>query len=282
MKVLNTHSTARKFLALGLLTLSMAITGCLTDDKTTTGGPTISVQPSDQVVAAGGSASFAVVASGSGSLSYQWMRNDVDIAGATSKTYALAASVNDDGAAFKVKVTDTKGTITSNPVFLHILVTARAVTLGAQNNSSPSSLDLDTWTAYTASQATAHSQDIDLVFAFSTSGVNDSAALYSPIVAKNGVNGSGGFDFMTGWASANSTDIRVVSVADWNNVKTSADIKAIYDAGVTPNPAGRVFVNIGKTVVAKSNSGLYVLLRIDAVTQSASGTAVITGKAMSL
>lgn len=271
-------SFAHKIGAAVLVAVSLSMTGCLTDSKSDGDGPTISSNPSDQTKSIGQTAAFTVVASGSGTLSYQWMKGDNNIAGATAATYSILAASNDDGAAFKCKVTDSKGSTTSTAATLNILVTEQTVTMAAQDNSTvASSLDLDTWTTYTANTASAHSSEIDIVFAFST--VADSSALYSPATAKSGVNGSNGFDFMQNWPSANTTDLRVVSVANWSTVTTAASIKALYDAGSAPSPAGRVFVRSGTTVVARSNGDLYVLLRVDAVVHSASGVISLTGKA---
>src|SRR6266478_3865926 len=50
--------------------------------------PTITTQPTSQTVTAGQTASFSVVASGTAPLSYQWQKNSVAIAGATSSSYA--------------------------------------------------------------------------------------------------------------------------------------------------------------------------------------------------
>jgi beta-galactosidase len=270
-------SSAYKYGAAVLVALSLSLTGCLTDSKSED-GPTISTNPSDQTKSVGQTATFTVVASGSGTLTYQWYKGDVVIAGATTATYSILAASNDDGASFKCKVTDSKGSTTSSAAMLNILVTEQNVTMAAQDNATiASSLDLDNWTTYTANNAAAHSSEIDLVFAFNT--ITDSSALYSPASAKNGINGSNGFDFMQSWTSANTTDIHVVSVANWATVTTAASIKALFDAGSAPSPAGRVFVRSGTTVVARSNGDLYVLLRVDAVVHSASGVVSLTGKA---
>jgi beta-galactosidase len=276
-------SFANKIRAAGpmalVLALGLTLSGCLTDDKNDEdGGPTISVSPSDVTVNAGEPATFTVVASGSGTLTYQWMKDGNNIGGATTASYTTTAGSGDDGAEFKCKVTDTDGSTTSTGGFLRIRVTEQTVTLAAQDNALiASSLDLDNWTAYTSANAPAHSSEIDLVFAYST--VGDSSALYSPDAAKSGVNGSGGFDFMQSWTTANTTQMRLVSVANWATVTTAASIKALYDAGTVPSPAGRVFVRAGTTIVARSNGDLYVLLRVDAVVQTASGTVNLTGKA---
>src|SRR5258706_12821087 len=52
--------------------------------------PTITLQPSDQTVSVGQTATFAVAASGGGTLSYQWQRGESPIAGATEPCYTTA------------------------------------------------------------------------------------------------------------------------------------------------------------------------------------------------
>ncbi len=124
-------SFAHKIGATVLVAISLSMTGCLTDSKSDTSGPTISTNPSDLTKSIGQTATFTVVASGSGTLTYQWMKGDDNIAGATAATYSLLAASNDDGSSFKCKVTDTKGSTTSTAAMLNILVTEQTVTLAA-------------------------------------------------------------------------------------------------------------------------------------------------------
>ncbi|HKP98422.1 MAG TPA: hypothetical protein VJ385_22015 [Fibrobacteria bacterium] len=156
------------------------------------------------------------------------------------------------------------------------VLTTKTIELGAQDNSKASSLDLDTWTAYTATVGAAHSTEVDVIFAYSTSA--SIAALYSPNIAKNGIAGaSGGFDFMASWANANTTLMRTVTVADLTKIKNQADIEALYNAGTDPSPVGRIEATVNKYIVAKSNAGLFVLLKITAVTAAANGTLGLSG-----
>jgi len=67
--------------------------------------PSISTQPQSQTVTAGANVTFSVTATGSGTLSYQWRRNGVNIAGANSASYTLATVLGDSGAVFSVVVT---------------------------------------------------------------------------------------------------------------------------------------------------------------------------------
>lgn len=89
--------------------------------------PTISTPPAATSVEAGQSASFSVIASGSGPLSYQWFRGTTAISGATATTYTTAAlNLTDTGATFSVVVTGSGGSVTSSTATL--TVTAPAVT----------------------------------------------------------------------------------------------------------------------------------------------------------
>ena len=85
------------------------------------GAPGIGAQPQEVTVAPGESATFTVVASGAEPLSYQWQRDGVDIPGATGPTYTLsAASEADDGAAFRVIVSNASGSVTSSEATLTV------------------------------------------------------------------------------------------------------------------------------------------------------------------
>ena len=83
--------------------------------------PSITMHPSDQTVAEGGSATFTVSASGTPPLNYQWQRDNVDISGANSTGYTIApVSQADNGATFRCRVSNVYGMVTSNPAQLII------------------------------------------------------------------------------------------------------------------------------------------------------------------
>jgi hypothetical protein len=172
-------------------------------------------------------------------------------------------------------LTDSKKDSTTTPVVTDSLKT-KTIVLGAQKNALASSLDLDTWVAYTATEGVAHSSEVDIIFAYSTA--SSIAALYSPNIAKNGIAGaSGGFDFMSTWPNANTTLMRTVTGVDLTKLKGQTDIKALYDAGTDPSPVGRIQATAGTYVVAKSEKGLYALLKIESVTAAENGTLNLTG-----
>lgn len=88
--------------------------------------PSIIVQPADQTVTEPATATFNVTATGSAPLTYQWQRSTAgafaNIAGATTATFVTPATVraNDNGAQFRVQVTNSAGTATSNTATLTV------------------------------------------------------------------------------------------------------------------------------------------------------------------
>ena len=96
-------------------------TATLTVTQPVAAVPVITVQPLSRSVTAGQSAMFSVAATGSTPLSYQWRKNAIPIAGATSSSYTTAATVTGDtGSAFSVVVTNTAGSVTSTNAVLTV------------------------------------------------------------------------------------------------------------------------------------------------------------------
>jgi cyclophilin family peptidyl-prolyl cis-trans isomerase len=72
-----------------------------------------SQQPVSQTVAPGGGAELSVVALGNGPLSYQWMRNGVNVAGATQRTLSFVNVAATAAGDYTVSVSDATGRATS-------------------------------------------------------------------------------------------------------------------------------------------------------------------------
>jgi hypothetical protein len=96
---------------------------------TPAGPPSITLQPANQTVNVGSPATFSVVATGTGPLTYQWYKNGGIIPGATSSIYTTPAAVpGDSGSTFAVVVNDAVGrTVTSATATL--IVTVHAFTM---------------------------------------------------------------------------------------------------------------------------------------------------------
>ncbi|MBM3878407.1 MAG: hypothetical protein FJ387_01615 [Verrucomicrobia bacterium] len=83
--------------------------------------PTILVQPASQTVAEHGSVTFAVIPDGTPPFTFQWLKNNVDVPGATASTLTLSpASFGDNNAKFKARVTNALGNRTSDEATLTV------------------------------------------------------------------------------------------------------------------------------------------------------------------
>jgi uncharacterized repeat protein (TIGR03806 family) len=96
-----------------------------------TPAPTITVQPTDAVVAEGQKATLHIEATGEGPLRYQWSRNGSAIPGATSPRYELPApKAADDGAVFRCVVSNALGKTRSRKAAVSVTALAAAVDAG--------------------------------------------------------------------------------------------------------------------------------------------------------
>ena len=83
--------------------------------------PSITSQPASQTVTAGQTATFAVSATGTSPMSYQWMKNGTAISGAMSSSYSTpATTTSDSGSTFSVVITNSVGHATSNGATLTV------------------------------------------------------------------------------------------------------------------------------------------------------------------
>ena len=94
--------------------------------------PSITTSPSSTSTTVGGSATFSVVATGTGTLSYQWYKGAVGsgtaLSGATSASYTLTGATPDSAGTYYVIVTNSAGSVTSAGATLTINAVAPAIT----------------------------------------------------------------------------------------------------------------------------------------------------------
>ncbi|MCM2273572.1 MAG: immunoglobulin domain-containing protein [Candidatus Didemnitutus sp.] len=82
--------------------------------------PTIQTQPQAVSVPMGNSAQLSVVASGRPAPTYQWRLNGIDIPGATSATYSIAAVRADQAGTYNVVVSNVLGNAVSTGATLTV------------------------------------------------------------------------------------------------------------------------------------------------------------------
>jgi hypothetical protein len=112
---------------------SLSVTVVMNGTGLSASGPTITAQPINQSVTVGQTASFAVTASGTDPLSYQWKKNSLNISGATASTYTTPpAATGDNGAQFTVTVSDSGGEVTSSAATLTVTAAPLAPSITSQ------------------------------------------------------------------------------------------------------------------------------------------------------
>ena len=87
------------------------------------GIPSIDTQPSDLQVDEGDSATFSTSASGNGSISYQWFRDNQAIKGATSSSLAITKAHSDDIGRYFCRITNEAGATDTDAADLIVALT---------------------------------------------------------------------------------------------------------------------------------------------------------------
>ena len=100
-----------------------SVTSTLATLAVTAVAPTITTQPTNQIVNAGTTVTFSVTAAGSAPLSYHWRKNGSPIADATSASYSLANPQTVDAGTYSVVVSNGVGSVTSASASLTVNTT---------------------------------------------------------------------------------------------------------------------------------------------------------------
>lgn len=95
----------------------------LINSANTTNAPLITTQPQSQTNSLGATATFAVVANGTGPLSYQWQHTSTNLPGATTSSLSLTNIQTTDTGTYSVVITNLAGSITSSNAFLAVVTT---------------------------------------------------------------------------------------------------------------------------------------------------------------
>ena len=153
--------------------------------------PAITTQPANQSSGAGQTATFSVVASGSAPFTYQWKKNDSDIAEATSSTYTTPAiSSGDNGAHYSVVVSNSAGTVTSHHATLSdVAITTQPAALFVYATQTASFSVTATGTGILAYQWKKNGNNIagatSSSYTTPATTIEDNNALYSVVVSNS-------------------------------------------------------------------------------------------------
>ena len=80
--------------------------------------PTIQVPPANAYAHVGDNVAFSVIATGTGSLAYQWLFNGLQIAGANASSLSISNIQNVNFGVYSVRVSDSTGAVISQPAYL--------------------------------------------------------------------------------------------------------------------------------------------------------------------
>jgi hypothetical protein len=152
--------------------------------------PSITTQPAHQTVTAGQTATFSVVAAGTAPLTYQWQKNNSNISGATAASYTTPATVSgDNGATFRVMVTNSVSTITSNSATL----TVNPASVGPSITTQPSNQTVTV--GQTATFSVVASGTAPLTYQWQKNNLNIPGAMAASYTTPATVSGDNGATF---------------------------------------------------------------------------------------
>jgi invasion protein IalB len=226
--------------------------------------PTITTQPVSQMVTAGQTATFTVVASGTAPLTYQWQKNGANISGAIASSYTTpATTTSDSGSTFHVTISNTAGTVTSSAVTLTVNAAPVAPTITTQPVSQ-------TVTAgQTATFTVVASGNAPLNYQWQKNGTNISGATTTSYTTPATTTSDSGSSF----------DVMVSNTAG-----TVTSATATLTVNPAPAPAIQVnptAISLGNVVVGISTSQALIIkntgtasLSVSQVTANGSGFSV--------
>jgi len=122
---------------MGTLLLDNLVIGTSFNDviQSLSGPPFINLEPVDQTVLEGSTATFTVAATGAAPLSYQWRFNGVDLNGATQSSLSLAGVTTNQAGPYSVFITNSAGFTNSTVATLTVNPNAAAPTITTQPQS---------------------------------------------------------------------------------------------------------------------------------------------------
>ncbi|MFZ3169883.1 MAG: immunoglobulin domain-containing protein [Candidatus Methanoperedens sp.] len=231
--------------------------------------PTITTHPANQNVIAGQTATFSVVATGT-FLSYQWQKNGTNIPGATGVSYTTPpTALSDNGGIFRVIVSNSAGSVTSNPATL--TVTSSSTPPGI--TTQPSSQTVNAGLVATFSVVAAGSAPLTYQWrknGAAIPGATDSTyTTPATTLADNGANFSVNVSNAFGSVTSNNATLTVTASVNlvknpgFESGKTSwlfftggTGSFAAVSPGFEGNNSARVILNSGSTNIQLYQTGI--------------------------
>jgi hypothetical protein len=238
------------------LALALALWGCAatTYPLSKTTAPAFTSQPASQTVTVGQSAAFSVVVTGTAPLTYQWQKNNANISGATAASYTTPATVSgDNGATFRVVVTNSVGSATSNSAML----TVTASSVGPSITTQPANQAVTV--GQTATLSVVAAGTAPLTYQWQKNNANISGATSASYTTPATVSGDNGATF------------RVIVTNPVTSITSNSATLTVNPVGTSPgtdvttyhNDIARTGQNITETKLTQANvtSGTFGLLR---------------------
>jgi beta-galactosidase len=214
--------------------------------------PSITTQPANRTVAVSQTATFSVVATGSGTLTYQWSKNSTAISGAAGASYTTpATAATDNGASYTVAVSDAGGSVTSNAAVL--TVTGGGGACGAvpsvpgsviASSTSSSQIGL-TWSASTAGASCTTTYT---VYRSTTPG-------FTPSPSNQVATGLNGTSFADNGLVPATTYYYVVEAVDGDGSSPASVQASATTQASGPVQTEIVAINSGGPAVSNTNGG---------------------------